>query len=140
MLKDPNDNDAKTEVRHLLDRMLADPAGGVARVLEVAEFKAAGGFPGAVFGAGLKPGYQLRPKIEGPVLVPRKLGGMHGYFPESPEMQSSFFLVGPGIQHGISLGKIDMRDIAPTLGELLGFSMRAEGLNLVRQATSIPAH
>ena len=140
MLKDPNDNDAKTEVRHLLDRMLADPAGGIARVLEVAEFKAGGGFPDAVFVAGLKPGYQLGPKFEGPVVVPRKLGGMHGYLPENPEMQASFFLVGPGIQQGISLGKIDMRDIAPTLGELLGFSMGAKGHNPVRQATSIPAH
>jgi DNA-binding response OmpR family regulator len=31
-------------------------------------------------------------------VTPRKLGGMHGYLPENPEMRSSFFLVGPGVQ------------------------------------------
>jgi len=137
MLEDPGDNDARTKVRQLLDQMLGDPHGGIARVLEAAEFKAAGGFPDAAFVVGLKLGYQLGPKFDGPVVVPRKLGGMHGYLPETPEMQSSFFLVGPGVQHGVSLGTIDMRDIAPTLGEFLGFSLDTKGHSLVRQTASI---
>jgi hypothetical protein len=139
MLKEPADDDARTKVRSLLDQMLADPAGGIARVLQPAEFTAAGGFPGATFVVGLKPGYQLAPKLEGPVVVARKLGGMHGYLPENPEMQSAFFLVGAGIQHEVSLGKIDMLDIAPTLAELLGFRMNTEGHSLLRQASSTPA-
>lgn len=139
MLKDPEDSEARMKVRRLLDQMLADPAGGITRVLDPAEFRAAGGFPDAAFVVGLKPGYQLGQKLEGPAVVPRKLGGMHGYLPEDPEMQSSFFLVGPGIQHGVSLGHIDMRDIAPTLAELLGFSLSTDGHSLVRQITSVPA-
>ena len=137
MLKDPGDNDARTKVRQLLDQMLGDQDGGIARVLEPAEFKAAGGFPDAAFVVGLKLGYQLGPKFDGPVVTPRKLGGMHGYLPENPEMRSSFFLVGPGVQHGVSLGTIDMRDIAPTLGEFLGFSLDTKGHSLVRQTASI---
>jgi len=137
MLKDPGDNDARTKVRQLLDQMLGDQDGGIARVLEPAEFKAAGGFPDAAFVVGLKLGYQLGPKFDGPVVTPRKLGGMHGYLPENPEMRSSFFLVGPGVQHGVSLGTIDMRDIAPTLGGFLGFSLNTKGHSLVRQTASI---
>jgi hypothetical protein len=46
--------------------MLADPAGGIARVLEPAEFKAGGGFPDAAFVVRLKLGCQLGPKLDGP--------------------------------------------------------------------------
>jgi predicted AlkP superfamily pyrophosphatase or phosphodiesterase len=44
---------------------------------------------------------------------------MHGYLPENPEMHSSFFLVGPGVAQGKSLGEVDMRSIAPTLASFL---------------------
>jgi len=139
MLKDPGDNDARAKVRQLLDQMLADPDGGIARALEPAEFKSTGGFPDAAFVVGLKLGFQLGPKFDGPVVAPRKLGGMHGYLPETPEMRSSFFLVGPGIQRGVSLGTIDMRDIAPTLADSLGFSLKTKGRSLVRQIASLSA-
>jgi predicted AlkP superfamily pyrophosphatase or phosphodiesterase len=139
MLQDPKDQDAKAKVRHLLDQMLADPAGGIARVLDPAEFKAGGGFPDATFVVGLQSGYQVGSKLEGPVVAPRKLGGMHGYLPENPDMQSSFFLVGPGIRPGVSLGTIDMRDIAPTLADLLGVKLStAEGHSLLERMTSTP--
>jgi predicted AlkP superfamily pyrophosphatase or phosphodiesterase len=137
MLKDPGDTDAKAKVRQMLDQMLSDPESGIARVLEPAEFKAAGGFPDAAFVVGLKLGYQLGPKLDGPVIVPRKPGGMHGYLPENSEMQSSWFLVGPGVQHGVSLGTIDMRDIAPTLGEFM--DLKTKGHSLVRRSASISA-
>ncbi|MGO9307358.1 MAG: alkaline phosphatase family protein [Candidatus Korobacteraceae bacterium] len=89
MLKDRSDSDANTRVRLLLDQMLADPAAGIARILEPAEFTAGGGFPGATLVVSLKPGYQLGPKLDGPVVAPRKPGGMHGYLPENPDMLSS---------------------------------------------------
>ncbi len=140
MLKDPADSDANTKVHQLLDQMLADPAAGIAHVLEPAEFNAGGGYPGATVVVDLKPGYQLGPKLDGPVVAPRKPGGMHGYLPENPDMLSSFFLVGPGIQRGFSLGIIDMRDIAPTLGELLGFELStAQGHSLVRRIALVSA-
>jgi hypothetical protein len=119
--------------------MLADPAGRVARVLKPAEFKAGGGFPDAAFVVGLKLGRQLGPKLDGPVEVPRKLGEMHGYLPQNPEMQSSFFLAGPSIQPGLSLGTIDVRDIVPTLAEFLGFSLNSNGHSLVCPSASMPA-
>ncbi|ODT90227.1 MAG: hypothetical protein ABS86_04130 [Sphingobium sp. SCN 64-10] len=45
---------------------------------------------------------------------------MHGYFPGSPALRSSFFLLGKSIAKGKDLGVIDMRTIAPTLAGLLG--------------------
>jgi hypothetical protein len=45
-------------------------------------------------------------------------------------MNSSFFIAGPGIASRRDLGQIDMRDIAPTLAELLGVPLpSAEGRN-----------
>jgi predicted AlkP superfamily pyrophosphatase or phosphodiesterase len=141
VLKDADDTDARTKVRRLLDQMLADPSDGIARVLDPSEFKAGEAFPDAAFVVGLKPGYQLGPRLKGQVVVPRKLGGMHGYLPENPDMQSSFFLVGPGVRHGFSLGIIDMLDIAPTLADLMGVSLgTAEGRSLLPRIALAPAH
>ena len=47
------------------------------------------------------------------------IAAMHGYLADNPEMRSSFFLVGPHVAHGKSLGDIDMRQIAPTLAQLM---------------------
>jgi hypothetical protein len=59
---------------------------------------------------------------------------MHGYVPDLPEMRSAFFLIGPHIPSGRSLGEIDMRQIAPTLASILhvplaGAEMAALPLN-----------
>ena len=49
-----------------------------------------------------------------------------------PELHASFFIAGPGIPAGKSLGEVDMRDIAPTLAAILGVRLpRAEGRNLL---------
>jgi len=44
---------------------------------------------------------------------------MHGYVPERAEMKSSFFIVGPHIARGRAMGEIDMRQIAPTIADIL---------------------
>jgi hypothetical protein len=40
-------------------------------------------------------------------------------------MRSSFFIVGPHIAKGRSLGEIDMRQIAPTLADILHVRLAA---------------
>ena len=40
-------------------------------------------------------------------------------------MNSSFFIIGPGIAAAHSLGEIDMRAIAPTLARILGVRLPA---------------
>jgi hypothetical protein len=39
-------------------------------------------------------------------------------------MKSSFFLIGPHVPAGRSLGEIDMRQIAPTLASILHVSLK----------------
>jgi hypothetical protein len=47
-------------------------------------------------------------------------------------MDSAFFLAGQGIPRGRNLGRVDMRDIAPTLARRLGLELRAaEGRDLL---------
>jgi hypothetical protein len=48
---------------------------------------------------------------------------MYGYRNTHPEMNSSIFVVGPGAEAGKNLGKIDVRQIAPTLAQELGVQL-----------------
>jgi len=48
---------------------------------------------------------------------------MHGYLPDRPEMRSVFFMAGPGVHAGKSLGEFDMRQIAPTVAAVLGIPL-----------------
>jgi predicted AlkP superfamily pyrophosphatase or phosphodiesterase len=79
----------------------------------------------------LQPGYTFGPKATGPWVAPSSTRGMHGFLPERREMNSSFFIAGPGIEPGKALGEFDMRDIAPTLAAILGIKLgAAEGRDL----------
>jgi hypothetical protein len=51
--------------------------------------------------------------------------GGHGFSPEFPEMNAAFFIAGAGIARGRDLGVIDMRQIAPTLAQILGTGLSA---------------
>jgi predicted AlkP superfamily phosphohydrolase/phosphomutase len=57
----------------------------------------------------------------------------HGGLPDLPDLRASFFLIGPGVPAGRSLGVVDMRDVAPTLAHLMGLSLPgADGKNLLQ--------
>jgi hypothetical protein len=116
VLKDPNDAATAAQVRELLAKLASDSANGIDRVLEADELHKRGGYPPASFFVGLKPGWRTGSTIDGPVLSKTpKVGGTHGALPDLPDLRASFFLVGPGVPAGKSLGIIDMRDVAPTL-------------------------
>jgi len=68
--------------------------------------------------------YQLGYATQGELITPAPSTGMHGYLPTHPEMRASFFLLGKGIAAGRDLGIIDMRQIAPTLAQILGVTLR----------------
>jgi hypothetical protein len=54
-------------------------------------------------------------------------------------MDASFFIAGPGIPAGRDLGRVDMRDVAPTLAGLLGLSLpNAEGRDRLGAASQGP--
>jgi predicted AlkP superfamily pyrophosphatase or phosphodiesterase len=132
VLKDPGDAATLAQVRELLAKLTSDPANGIDRVLDAAELHQRGGYPTASFFVSLKPGWRTGYALEGPLLSKTKPGGTHGELPDLPDLRAAFFLVGPGVPAGRSLGIIDMRDIAPTLAHEAGLSLpSADGKNLL---------
>ncbi len=123
VLRDPGDSATLSVVRELLAKVASDPANGVDRILEAEELHKRGGYPTASFFVGLKPGWRTGSALDGPVLSKLKVGGTHGAMPDLPDLHASFFLIGPGVPAGKSLGTIDMRDIAPTLAHKVGLAL-----------------
>ena len=131
VLKDPADGVTREQTRALLDKLAAEPANGIDRVLDAATLHARGGFPAASFLVGLKPGWQMVSTLTGSTLAAGK-GGTHGHLPDVAELRASFFLIGPGVPAGRALGLIDMRDVAPTLARRVGLSLStADGKTLL---------
>lgn len=119
LLKDPHDQATLAKVRDLLHRLAADPANGISQILDAREIAAAGGNPDASFWVDMKTSFSVVAN-QSPLVSVKKPGGTHGYLPTHPELQASFFIAGPRIRHGVDLGAIDMRSIAPTLAECMG--------------------
>lgn len=132
MLADPQDEATQRTVSGILQRLAALPDSPIQRVLDGAQARAAGGFPDAAFVVGVKPDVRISGKMEDPVLGPALPEGEHGHLPENLEMDASLFIVGPGIPAGRDFGRVDMRDIAPTLARLIGLELPgAEGRDLL---------
>jgi hypothetical protein len=127
MLKDEADSATRAQVRAILDRLAADPAHGIDRVLDGATARARGGFPGAAFVVGLRIDWTAGSTVTGSVVSKAPVAGMHGQLPDLPDLRASFFLVGPNVPAGRSLGLIDMRDIATTLARRLDLALPTDG-------------
>jgi predicted AlkP superfamily pyrophosphatase or phosphodiesterase len=119
MLADPKDEQIRARVKALLDKLASDPANGIDRIWSQQDIQKGRGFPNAAFLVSLKIGYEMAYALSMPLVTKPSNLGMHGYVPERIEMRSSFFIVGPNIPKGKSLGEIDMRQIAPTLANIL---------------------
>jgi hypothetical protein len=65
--------------------------------------------------------------VTGSVVSKAPVAGMHGQLPDLPDLRASFFLVGPNVPAGRSLGLIDMRDIATTLARRLDLALPTDG-------------
>jgi predicted AlkP superfamily pyrophosphatase or phosphodiesterase len=126
LLKDGQDSATRSSLERLLRGLAADPANGIAQILDQKAIAALGGNPQAVFWVNMKANFSVVNSAGD--LVSAKTGGTHGYSPENPEMLASFFMAGPGVRTDAALGEIDMRSIAPTLAAYLGFALpSAEG-------------
>lgn len=113
----------RARVAALLDKLAADPASGVGRVIGREEIAAMGGTPDADFFVDARIGYEFGSKLIGPLVTAGSVKGTHGYFPDHPEMRSTLILEGPGLPLHGSLGEVDMRAIAPTAAKILGVSL-----------------
>jgi predicted AlkP superfamily pyrophosphatase or phosphodiesterase len=121
MLHAPPDPDTERAARELLQALAADPNNGIARIDGRAEIERHGAFPDAAFLVVMKPGFYATTSLDGELVSTLPAGhGGHGFSPEFPEMNAAFFISGVGIARGRDVGAIDMRQIAPTLAQILG--------------------
>jgi predicted AlkP superfamily pyrophosphatase or phosphodiesterase len=134
MLNDMADRQTEQTVAELLRSLAADSRNGIAAIEGRDEIRRRGAFPGAAFLVLMKPGYYASSGMTGDLVseIPGTHGG-HGFGPELPEMRASFFITGRGIARGRDLGVIDMKQVAPSLAQLLGVPLptaKAETLHL----------
>lgn len=123
VLKEAGDQAAEAKTGQLLKELAADPANGIAAVLDRQAVARMGGSSTAAFWVDLKPGYVIGSALTGPVSRPLSVRGTHGYAPTHPEMRASLFLAGPHIKRGLALGEVDLRSLAPTLARLLSITL-----------------
>ena len=125
MLARPDDKMLADKVKGLLDRLAANPANGIDRIVDRAEMAKLGGNPQASFTINLKPGFvtDIFRGANAPLVAPTPVKGMHGYFPGPANLRATFMAMGPGVKPGKDLGLIDMRAIAPTLARAMGASL-----------------
>jgi predicted AlkP superfamily pyrophosphatase or phosphodiesterase len=123
ILKNPQDAALRQRVGDGLQRLAADPANGIASVLDAAQAGRLGAFPEASFVVEFAPGYYFGTAVEGPLLSPATSRGMHGYLPSHAGMHAVFYAKGKGIAAGRDLGIIDMRQLAPTFASLLDVAL-----------------
>jgi predicted AlkP superfamily pyrophosphatase or phosphodiesterase len=120
MLHDANDQETEKQVGEMLHGLAADPANGIAQILDRAEIAKRGSYPDAAFLVVFEPAYYAGTATSGDLITPiAGTRGSHGFSPDYPEMRSSFFAVGAGIAHHRALGVVDMRQIAPTVAGIL---------------------
>jgi predicted AlkP superfamily pyrophosphatase or phosphodiesterase len=119
----PDDDALVAKVRTLLDKLAADPAYHIERVLDRAAIEAAGGPAEASFVVAFPPGYETGIDPAAPTAKPSTYKGMHGYLPTLPAMRSTLIVAGPALARRGDLGQVDMRAIAPSLARILGVSL-----------------
>lgn len=130
VLKDANDIATRNQVQGLLAKLAADPANGIERIVDAQGIDALGA-TSADWLVLFKPGYEFARNPAAPLLSPSGYRGMHGYSPEHAEMDAILIVAGNGVPRR-DLGRIDMRDIAPTLAGLLRLELpEAEGHDLL---------
>lgn len=129
-LDDPSDQAAAVRLHAMAAALASDARLGVAEVLDRDALARRGGFPGAELAITLRPGHRFEEALSGSLWRPERCG-THGFGPAEAEMDATFLIAGPGIPAGVDLGRVDMRDVAPTLAAQIGLRLpQAEGHDL----------
>lgn len=125
-LKDKNDKETLHKVMQLLD-MLPEAERNFIRIIDRPELDRIGANPEVALALSGLSGASFGNDVTGPA-VKAAHGGTHGYFPDFREIQTGFVAHGPGIRQGGMITVMNLRDIAPTVAELLGIPFpSAEG-------------
>jgi predicted AlkP superfamily pyrophosphatase or phosphodiesterase len=95
--------------------------GAVQEILDRQQLEALEGDPDAELMIEAAPGFRFSDRMEGPVVSDSgKDRGAHGYFPTRAGMEAMFTAVGREIAPGKNLGRISLKQIAPTLAQVMG--------------------
>lgn len=132
-LNNPDDLELYKKTEFILNTLAQDPESGISEVLNYEQIKQRQGFPGASFALIAKKGYEIRDAVKGDYLTFQTTQkAQHGYDENYEEMQASFFVYGPNIQTNTDIGPIKLIDVAPTLAEIMGFTLPdAQGRNVL---------
>lgn len=137
MLFRPDDQALADRVQTVLAKLRADPANGIAAVVDKAEIARMGGNPRAAFYVNMAPDATVAgfAGAAAPLRGTPKYKGTHGYFPQTKNLRSSFMLMGKRVPRGKALGEIDMRSIAPTLASIINVQLPAAELAAIPELT-----
>ena len=117
-LEEPSADDRR-RLTTALDRLRA--TGAVQEIVDWRQLEALEADPDAILMIEAAPGFCFSDRLEGPVVSDTpKDRGTHGYLPSRAGMEAMFIAVGREIAPGKNLGRISLKQIAPTLAQLMG--------------------
>ncbi|HEX5720948.1 MAG TPA: alkaline phosphatase family protein, partial [Thermoanaerobaculia bacterium] len=106
-----------------IDLLASRPERPVRKVYRGEELARLGGFPGAYAVLDAESGFFFSSRLAGPVILDATLRGVHGHTPDREGLAASLLIRGPKIRAGQRIGKVDIRDVAPTLARVLGVDL-----------------
>jgi predicted AlkP superfamily pyrophosphatase or phosphodiesterase len=117
-LEEPSADDRRRLTTALDDLRATD---AVQEIVDWRQLAALEADPDALLMIEAAPGFCFSDRLEGPVLSDKfKDRGTHGYLPTHAGMEAMFTAVGRNIAPGKNLGRISLKQIAPTLAQLMG--------------------
>ncbi len=119
-LEEPARND-RLALKRAIERL--QRTGGVSDIVDHARLEELEADPDAELMLEAAPGFYFSDRFDGPAVQESpKDRGTHGQRPSCPGLEASFIATGRGIRPGMSLGRISLTQIAPTLVRHLGLS------------------
>jgi len=117
-LEEPSPDDRR-RLATAVERLRA--TGAVQEVVDRRQLEALQADPDAELMLEAAPGFCFSERLEGPVVSDSTHDrGTHGYLPSHAGMEAMFTALGPDIPPGKNLGRISLKQIAPTLARLMG--------------------
>jgi hypothetical protein len=95
------------------------PEYGIHKVYRGEELASREGYPGAYAVLDTEVGFAFSGRLDGPVVSPTSLRGVHGQSPERRELFACLVIRGPGIHRGARIPAVRLLDIAPTVAQIL---------------------
>jgi len=117
-LEEPSADDRR-RLATAVDRLRA--TGAVQEIVDRRQLEALEADPDAELMIEAAPGFCFSDRLEGPLVSDSaKDRGAHGYLPSRAGMEAMFTAVGREIAPGKNLGRISLKQIAPTLARVMG--------------------